>query len=85
MLVEEEDHLAPDEPVIKPKDTKVVDLSITDEEKIPETTFNKTFLFGMTKMPKLIRNICFVGSLHSRKTSLIDMFIKSTFIQKQKV
>ena len=85
VLVEDEDELDIKEPLLKPPETNVYDLTIQDPENIPEATFNKTFLFGMTKMPQLIRNVCLVGPLHSGKTSIMDMFIKSTHLTKQPV
>ena len=85
VIVQDEDELDLSEPVIKPKDTKVVDYQIEDVEKHPQTHFDKTFLFDCTKKPQIIRNVCFVGPLHSGKTSIFDMFVACTHVKTQPV
>ena len=85
VIVQDEDELDQSDPLLKPKDTKVIDYTIEDAEKNPETTFNKEFLFGMSKSPQMVRNFCFVGPIHSGKTSIIDMFIKATHEDPQPV
>ena len=85
VIVQDEDELDQSQPLMQPKETKVFDYSIEDAEKNPETTFSKDFLFGMTKQPHAIRNFCFVGPIHSGKTSIVDMFIRATHVKPQPV
>lgn len=78
-LVEEEDTQPLTEPIIPPITTKDFDLV---EKKIPDTTFEFDFLAGIMTRPELIRNVALAGSLHHGKTSLVDLLVQETHIEK---
>lgn len=75
VLVEEEDTQPITEPIIAPIKTKNFDLI---EKELPTTNFSYDFLCGLMYQPKLIRNICILGSLHHGKTTFVDMLIQQT-------
>lgn len=65
-----------DEPVIKPTTSvKTLEYTITDNE-LPETTYSKDYLVELAKtQPERIRNVAFVGGLHTGKTSFLDTIV----------
>lgn len=78
VLVQDEDTQPLETPIIAPIKTKQF---AHVESKLPETTFNYKFLAGLMDTPRLIRNVCFIGNLHSGKTSLVDLFVVETHVK----
>lgn len=75
VLVQDEDTQPLETPIIAPIKTKKFTLI---ETSLPPTSFDYKFLAGLMDHPPLIRNICFLGSLHCGKTSLMDIFVQQT-------
>eukprot|EP00045_Choanoeca_perplexa_P006490 m.55495 g.55495 ORF g.55495 m.55495 type:complete len:989 (-) comp13654_c0_seq1:58-3024(-) len=74
-IVQMEDNQPLEEPIIKP----VVESKFTQvEDELPATVYEKEFLADLMDAPNLIRNVAFVGHLHSGKTTLMDMLIEET-------
>ncbi|KAK2964808.1 putative 110 kDa U5 small nuclear ribonucleoprotein component CLO [Blattamonas nauphoetae] len=69
VMVQDEDEQGLDEPIIAPLVTKSFDFVNEDSSKLPSSTFS----------PKLIRNVCFAGNLHSGKTSIFDFILKNAY------
>jgi len=74
-LVEEEDTMGIDEPVIAPVRTRVFSVL---ETEVPKTTYSAEFLGMLLAAPTLQRNVAVVGHLHHGKTALCDMLIEQT-------
>ncbi|MCQ2816374.1 MAG: 116 kDa U5 small nuclear ribonucleoprotein component [archaeon] len=81
-LVMEEDSQPITEPIIPPPKKNTFDLY---EKEIPTTSFNFDFLSSLMNYPSLIRNIAVAGSLHHGKTSLMDLFIQITHLNKNSI
>lgn len=67
-----------DEPVIKTaEDHKLfVEYNLDD---LPEVTYSREYMAQLCKdLPERIRNVAFVGNLHTGKTSLIDLIVQQT-------
>ncbi|EAK88970.1 Snu114p GTpase, U5 snRNP-specific protein, 116 kDa [Cryptosporidium parvum Iowa II] len=81
ILVQEEDHQHIDEPLISPLKENKFDL-IEKNLKEMETTFSYEFLRDLMDNLEFVRNICFIGEIHSGKTTFLDMLIKNTHSYK---
>ena len=75
----EEDSQNITEPLVKP--IKSRSISVLDKD-IPETIYESEYLTGFMTARALVRNVAFVGHLHSGKTFLFDMLIESTYKSK---
>ena len=75
----EEDSQNITEPLVKP--IKSRSISVLDKD-IPETIYESEYLTGFMTARALVRNVAFVGHLHSGKTFLFDMLIESTYKNK---
>ncbi|KAL6047985.1 U5 small nuclear ribonucleoprotein component [Balamuthia mandrillaris] len=74
-LVQDEDTQPLTEPIIAPiKDMRFHLL----EKTIPDTTYSKDYLAGMTDHPAMVRHVGIVGHLHHGKTTFMDMLIQQT-------
>lgn len=65
-----------DEPVVKPTvSVKTLEYTITDND-LPETTYSKEYFVELTKSQvERVRNVAFVGGLHTGKTSFLDTIV----------
>ncbi|GMM37148.1 U5 snRNP GTPase [Saccharomycopsis crataegensis] len=72
-------------PLVKPTINKKI---IVEEKNLPEVNYSRDFMANLAlKTPEKIRNITFVGNMHSGKTTLLDMLILQThprLIEKNK-
>lgn len=71
-----------DEPIIKTvEDTKLHAEYDVDNDNLPEVTYSREYFAQLCKeLPERIRNVAFVGNLHTGKTSLIDLLVQQTHI-----
>lgn len=71
-----------DEPIIKTvEDTKLHAEYDVDNDNLPEVTYSREYMAQLCKeLPERIRNVAFVGNLHTGKTSLIDLLVQQTHI-----
>lgn len=71
-----------DEPVIKTvEDQKLFVEYTTPDNSLPEVTYSREYMSQLSKdLPERIRNVAFVGNLHTGKTSLIDLLVQQTHI-----
>ncbi|KAI9295957.1 u5 small nuclear ribonucleoprotein component [Neoconidiobolus thromboides FSU 785] len=74
-LVQEEDTMALNEPIVEPIKNKKYSLL---ETNIPELSFDKEFLIESTNYPDMIYNVAIIGNLHSGKSTLVDTFVEQT-------
>ena len=63
------------EPLVKPIKTRSISVL---ESRVPETVYDNEYLAGFMTSRSLVRNVAFVGHIHSGKTTLMDMLIEST-------
>lgn len=71
--------LGAEEPVIKVSQESKLYLEYTHSATLPETAYSKEYLIELQKSaPHRVRNMAFVGRLHSGKTSLLDMLVQAT-------
>ena len=73
MVYQQEDTQPLDEPIIPVVTRKTVQLS--ERTGVPETLYDLDYMLNLFGMTDRIRNIAIIGSLHSGKSSLIDMFV----------
>lgn len=71
----DEDAQDVDEPIVNPM--KVHNFSVLEKEP-PKLKYSVDFMQSLMDNPSLVRNIAVVGHLHHGKTSVLDMFAKST-------
>jgi U5 small nuclear ribonucleoprotein component len=76
-LIEEEDAMALDEPIVKPVSTAKFAQS-RQEQELPETTYDKEYLADLMDTPGLIRNVTVCGHLAHGKSTFMDMLIEET-------
>ncbi|ODV83718.1 hypothetical protein CANARDRAFT_202655 [[Candida] arabinofermentans NRRL YB-2248] len=63
------------EPIVAPQ----LDRSFKIEEKeLPPTFYSKEYMWDLLSLPSKVRNIALCGSLHSGKTSFLDLLINET-------
>lgn len=74
-MVQEEDAQALNVPIVEP--VKVRRFAV-QEEGLPETRFDRSFLTGLMGFPDMVRNVAVVGHLHHGKTSLLDTLVYET-------
>lgn len=81
---------ARDEPVIKPVVEKklYIEYKQTEDDGLPKVVYSREYMGQISKdLPERIRNVAFVGNLHTGKTSLIDSLVLDThpelFLSKQ--
>lgn len=74
-LVEEEDAMRIDEPIIAPVRSHLFSVL---EKAVPETKYSSEFMGMLLASPDLQRNVAVVGHLHHGKTCLLDMLIEQT-------
>ena len=67
------------EPLVKPIKTRSISVL---ESRVPETVYDSEYLAGFMTSRSLVRNVAFVGHIHSGKTTLMDMLIESTHKEK---
>lgn len=70
------------EPIIKPGSDQKLYIeyaATTDESDLPDVTYSRDYMMSLQlKLPERIRNVAFVGSFHSGKTSLLDKLVLET-------
>lgn len=71
-----------DEPIIKTVEDKKLNVEyVLDEDKLPEVTYSRDYMAQLSELlPERIRNVAFVGNLHTGKTSLIDLLVQQTHV-----
>lgn len=71
-----------DEPIIKTtQDQKLFVEFDADNDNLPEVTYSREYIHQLSKeLPERIRNVAFVGNLHTGKTSLVDLLVQETHI-----
>ena len=71
-----------DEPIIKNVEEKKLHAEYdVDQDNLPEVTYSREYMAQISKeLPERIRNVAFVGNLHTGKTSLIDLIVQQTHI-----
>lgn len=74
-LVQEEDTQPLSVPIVEP--VKIRRFAV-EEEGLPETRFERSFLTGLMGFPDMVRNVAVVGHLHHGKTSLLDTLVYET-------
>ena len=79
VLVMEEDAQPIETPIIAA--VKVKNFSVL-EKQVPKTTYSTEFITSLMQNPKLVRNVAVLGSLHHGKTSLVDLLIEETHLEK---
>lgn len=79
-MVQEEDAQALSVPIIEP--VKIRRFAV-QEEGLPETRFDRSFLTGLMGFPDMVRNVAIVGQLHHGKTSLLDTLVFETHNMEQ--
>lgn len=72
-LVMDEDAQPLTKPILEPLRDKSLYIY---ERNVPDTTFDLTYLSGLSTKPPLIRNVVVCGHLHHGKTLLCDMFLQ---------
>lgn len=73
-LVEDEDELPLEQPIIKPVRTLKFELGVKDSS----TYVSTQFMLGLMSNPNLVRNVALVGHLHHGKTLFMDMLVEQT-------
>ncbi len=74
-MVQEEDAQPLSVPIVEP----VVERRFAvQEDGLPETRFDRSFLANLMGFPDMVRNVAVVGHLHHGKTSLLDMLVYET-------
>lgn len=70
------------EPIIKTVEEKKLFVEFDVENgNLPEVTYSRDYMRQLSKdLPERIRNVAFVGSLHTGKTSLIDLLVQQTHV-----
>ncbi|BFZ55935.1 hypothetical protein PYCC9005_002976 [Savitreella phatthalungensis] len=71
-LVQEEDTQALSEPIVAPRVERKFAI---EEQDLPDTLYDRTFLLQTAEHPEFLRNVAVVGHLHHGKTSLLDMLV----------
>lgn len=74
-MVQTHDTQSINEPLVKPKVDKFFQI---EESKLPQTTYSKQYLTQLLSIPPKTRNVSFIGSLNSGKTTLLDSLILET-------
>lgn len=74
-LVQEEDAQPLSVPIIEP--VKIRRFAI-QEQGLPETRFERSFMTSLMNFPDMVRNVAIVGHLHHGKTSLLDTLVFET-------
>ena len=74
-MVQEEDAQPLSVPIVEP--IKVRRFAV-EEEGLPETRFDRSFMSGLMGFPDMVRNVAVVGHLHHGKTSLLDTLVYET-------
>ncbi|EST05161.1 Translation elongation factor EFTu/EF1A, domain 2 [Kalmanozyma brasiliensis GHG001] len=74
-MVQEEDAQPLSVPIVEP--VKVRRFAV-QEEGLPETRFDRSFLSNLMNFPDMVRNVAVVGHLHHGKTSLLDTLVYET-------
>ncbi|SPO24385.1 probable ribosomal elongation factor EF-2 [Ustilago trichophora] len=74
-MVQEEDAQPLSVPIVEP--IKIRRFAV-EEEGLPETRFDRSFLSGLMGFPDMVRNVAVVGHLHHGKTSLLDTLVYET-------
>ncbi|KAF9584462.1 U5 small nuclear ribonucleoprotein component [Lunasporangiospora selenospora] len=74
-LVEEEDTQPLTEPIVQPIKIKKFQL---EEQDLPQTRFNKQYMYDLMAFPPRVRNVAIVGQLHHGKSSIMDMLVNET-------
>ncbi|QPG72737.1 hypothetical protein FOA43_000038 [Brettanomyces nanus] len=63
------------EPIVEPLDEEAFKI---EEKDLPETMYSKQYMWELMKIPSKVRNVALCGSLHSGKTSFVDMLVNET-------
>ncbi|CCH43514.1 Elongation factor G [Wickerhamomyces ciferrii] len=71
-IIQTTDNQTIEEPLIKPNIEKKHKI---EESRLPKTKYSKEYLIELLKLPSKVRNVSFVGSLKSGKTSFLDTLI----------
>lgn len=74
-VIQTTDNQTIDEPLVKPITEKK---SKIEEKGLPKTKYSKDYLAELLNYPNKVRNVSFVGSLKSGKTSLLDTLVLQT-------
>ncbi|KAJ1026776.1 hypothetical protein NDA16_002073 [Ustilago loliicola] len=74
-MVQEEDAQPLSVPIVELVKTRRF---AVEEEGLPETRFDRSFLSGLMGFPDMVRNVAVVGHLHHGKTSLLDSLVYET-------
>ncbi|XP_021735556.1 110 kDa U5 small nuclear ribonucleoprotein component CLO-like [Chenopodium quinoa] len=73
-LVEDEDELPLEQPIIRPVKALKFELGVKDSS----TYVSTQFMLGLMSNPNLVRNVALVGHLHHGKTLFMDMLVEQT-------
>ncbi|UTT92160.1 hypothetical protein NDA17_001965 [Ustilago hordei] len=74
-MVQEEDAQPLSVPIVEP--VRIRKFAV-EEEGLPETRFDRSFLSSLMNFPDMVRNVAVVGHLHHGKTSLLDTLVYET-------
>ncbi|KAJ1581634.1 hypothetical protein NDA11_007195 [Ustilago hordei] len=74
-MVQEEDAQPLSVPIVEP--VRIRKFTV-EEEGLPETRFDRSFLSSLMNFPDMVRNVAVVGHLHHGKTSLLDTLVYET-------
>ncbi|SJX63094.1 probable ribosomal elongation factor EF-2 [Sporisorium reilianum f. sp. reilianum] len=74
-MVQEEDAQPLSVPIVEP--VKIRRFAV-QEQGLPETRFDRSFLSSLMNFPDMVRNVAVVGHLHHGKTSLLDTLVYET-------
>ena len=78
-LVQDEDTQPLSQPIVAPVEVRAFSSS---EEEPPRTIATPAFLGALMSSPALIRNVALVGHLHHGKTTLADLLIEASLVDK---
>lgn len=78
-MIEQEDQMAITEPIIKPVAQNTHDMF---ERINPGLNYDFQFYKDLSKNPKSIRNVAFLGHLHSGKTGFCDILVEQSMDRK---
>lgn len=80
-IIVEPKQVPENQPVLRADLQKRTHIEFTAEsaEDLPETTYSREYMLKLANdLPERIRNVAFVGNLHTGKTSLIDSLVLET-------